>query len=507
MFILYFTKYIFALGTRMFKNYKKSQEGNFAIYTSILLMVVLLAVGTAIDLGKAQQLKTNMQDIADSALLAASQARPKEQSVMQAVAEAYIEENDLTDAFPEGAVTLSDDKKTLAINLSGTYKTSIMKMFGKASLPVTVNAETLLEVNNYTDIVLVLDATKSMSYNNRMDSLKSSAANFINIIDAADSDKVRMSVVPYARYINVGIPNRNEPWIDAPADYTEFNPDQCSTHTPTTGQTNCRMESYGPTAPQSRVPGRQPTYGTCYDDGQPYQCQTDPGVAETPARPGSPGGTREVCDNTYGPPQTTCTPVAPTQHRWYGCVGSRTGNDNIDPSYSSGESKVPGLLNDQCGQAISPMSTNLNLARNSVNSLVPFDETYSPTGLIWGWRMLDENIPFDASRTRTDGAKLRKVLIFMTDGLNTLSRTGIRHDGTSRNESDDLTDTIRDDMKSDGEIEVFSISFQVNDAQAKNLIRDCATETDQYYEASDAATLQSAFADIGYSLSSPRITR
>lgn len=491
----------------MFKSYRQSEDGNFAIYTALVMMLILLGIGVSIDLGRAQKIKTNMQDIADSALLAASQARPKEQSVMQAVAEEYIRQNDRTGTFPEGAITLSADKKTLSIDVTGTYNTAIMNIFGKPTIPVTVRAETLIEVTYYTDIVLVLDSTASMAYNNRMTSLKSSANNFIDIIAGINSDKVRMSVVPFAKHVNVGMGVRNQPWIDVPADWVEYFPDNCTTSSPVTGQTNCRQESYGPTPPSSGTSGSSPTYGTCYNDGVPYQCQTSSGSSGTPARPGSPGGTREVCDPVYGPAQTTCTPVPPVTHKWNGCVGSRVGNEAKKPSYSAGESKVPGFLDLQCGQPVAPLSTDLNASRSRVNSLVPDSNTYAATGLIWGYRMLDGNQPFSSVNPSPNGESIRKALIFMTDGLNTVSRTGITHDGTSRADSDDLADEICEGMKDDADIEIYTISFQVSDNQAKNLVKKCASNESMYYDAQNSQALQSAFEDIGYSLLSPRITR
>ena len=301
----------------MLKKYRKSEDGNFAIYTALFMMIIILGIGVSVDLSRAQKIKTNMQDIADGALLAASRARPKELSVMQAVADEYIKENDRTGAFPNGALTLSTDKKELSIDVSGTYNTAIMNIFGKPTIPVRVVAETLIEVTYYTDIVLVLDSTASMSYNNRMNSLKTSANYFIDIIAGINSDKVRMSVVPFARHVNVGMGVRNQPWITVPPDYTETFPPSCSTNSPVTGQSNCRDEAYGPTPPSSGSSGTPPTYGTCYNDGVPYSCQTSPGSSGSAARPGSPGGTRQVCDPVYGPPQTTCTPVPPVEHKWH----------------------------------------------------------------------------------------------------------------------------------------------------------------------------------------------
>lgn len=483
----------------MLKQYTKSESGAFAMYAGVILMLVILGIGVALDAGRATKLRANLQDIADTAVLAAAKSRVKEQSAMQLLADASIAENDKTGLSPSGSLTLSADKKVLSIDMSGTYNTALMKIFGKTTMPINVTAETLIEVTNFTDIVLVLDTTGSMGVGSRMSALKQATAKFVDVIDDIDSDRIRISVVPFAQYVNVGLNNRNQPWIDVPADYTEYFPDQCSSSSPVTGQTNCRMESYPAT---SGTRGTPPTYGTCYTDGAPYSCQTSSGTQSTSARP---GGSHQVCDNTYGPPQTTCSPVAPVRHEWHGCVGSRSGNDNLKPAYRDGESKVPGFLDLQCGPAVLPMTTNLNSARAKVTSMVPNGETYGAAGLIWGWRMLNSEQPFADTRTLPAGTKLKKVAIFMTDGHNTASRTGQTHQGTSRGDADNTAEETCELMK-DEKIDIYSITFQVTDNSAKRLVRDCATNFDQYYDADSGASLGQAFEDIGYNLLSPRLT-
>lgn len=179
---------------------------------------------------------------------------------------------------------------------------------------------------------------------------------------------------------------------------------------------------------------------------------------------------------------------------------------NVDVDYSNGEAKVPGFLDLTCGTDILPLTNDFSKVRNKVKDLKTRGETYSPAGLIWGHRMVDYAEPFPLKR-RTPGVDPRRIVIFMTDGFNTKSRSGERHDGTSRTDADRTAKTICDNMKLDPELEVYTVSFKVIDNQAKRLIKSCASQDEMYYAAADAAKLNDAFEDIAYSLLTPRLTQ
>ena len=74
------------------------------------------------------------------------------------------------------------------------------------------------------DVVLVLDSTGSMQ-GQKLDTLKRAARDLITHIYDQDGarEKVKFGIVPFAEYVNVGLSNRNEPWIDVPSDYSETN--------------------------------------------------------------------------------------------------------------------------------------------------------------------------------------------------------------------------------------------------------------------------------------------
>jgi hypothetical protein len=61
-------------------------------------------------------------------------------------------------------------------------------------------------------------------------------------------------------------------------------------------------------------------------------------------------------------------------------------------------------------------------------------------------------------------------------------------------------------MKKTG-IRIYSIAFDVNDSSTETLLRDCANNGDQYYDAGNAGELAEAFGDIASKLASLYINR
>lgn len=497
----------------MLLKYKEENSGNVAMMMALSALMLIGGVGAAIDIRGASNLRSSYQDIADSAVLAAARSRDRTPAAWKDVALKTVTEINSTGTNPDVDTVVTEDPDLITVTLAGTYQNVFMGMFGKKSVDVTAVAQSTIEVSELADIVLVLDTTRSMSYQNRLTSLRTAANTFVNVLDQLDADdRVRISIVPFGEYMNVGLSQRGEDWLDVPADYTETFPTTCSMQRgPMTGQT-CAAGVTQPTpgrAAQPAQPARPAEFGTCNDDGVSYSCQTRGPQAAVPAQPAvppSPGGQpTTVCTPTYGPDQNVCNTPTPKQHTWNGCVGSRRNNSNTDADYSVGEPRVPGFLDLNCGDSILPLTNDFTAVRNKINNLSLHGETYTAQGLIWGHRILDFNAPFPLTRRDSAGNPPRRIMVFMTDGFNTVSRVGERHTGTDRDDADRLSKQICDKIHDD-DIEAYTVSFRVTDTNARNLIQDCASIPGNYYQASNNAALITTFEDIAYSLLSPRLT-
>ena len=152
----------------------------------------------------------------------------------------------------------------------------------------------------------------------------------------------------------------------------------------------------------------------------------------------------------------------------------------------------------------------------NVGSYRPY--TYIPSGLIWGFNLLNPGEPF-ASAEQFDPANVRprKVAVLMTDGENTLrinhaDGRHVRFSGSAIQQVNQLAATNQDslsiceNMKAKG-IEVFTVAFMVMDPDARRLMEECASDRSHYFNATDASQLLAAFSDIARSLRVVRLTR
>jgi hypothetical protein len=108
----------------------------------------------------------------------------------------------------------------------------------------------------------------------------------------------------------------------------------------------------------------------------------------------------------------------------------------------------------------------------------------------------------------------------MTDGENTASssiksaygylsenRLGTTSSSVAPDRLDDRLEDVCDAMKVDNNILVYTIAFGNPGSNIENLLEDCATNPDYFFNSPSAEDLQAAFRAIGDSLSNLRISK
>ncbi len=448
----------------LLKSYKSNTNGTMAVTFAVALLAVLACVGAAVDFSMAQSSRMKMQDTADTAVLAAAKSGETTQSALLSIAQDVVNANNQTGKIVTTSLNLTADGR-VRVNVAGQYNTYLMGMFGRPTVDIDVVSEAPLGSSEPVNIALVLDTTGSMA-GSKLTSLKTAANNLITLLDSYDNDSLKVSVVPFGQYVNVGMSRRNATWIDVPADSSTTGAEICRMRRDVTSRTNCRTVTR-----------------TCYNDGVPYACN------------------RRVCDVTYGPEYRSC--YTPTRtSRWYGCVGSRDVPWNERVAYSG--RKIPGLMNVRCGTEMRPLTTNMNAVKTTINALSARGNTYLPSGIAWGWRTLDTNEPLTEARGPY-AANTHKVMIIMTDGANTKSKSGNWHGGNDVNKANRTTSDMCTNVK-DSDIEVYTIAYEITDTATRNRMRNCATNSGMYFNASNAAELNAAFEEIGRNLIRVRLT-
>jgi hypothetical protein len=311
-----------------------------------------------------------------------------------------------------------------------------------------------------------------------------------------DDGAIKIALVPYGQYINVGTKYRNKNWLSVPADYTTAATPASGCVTTTETQQTCKTYNQTTcTTTKDGVTETKPCNGTCAVLNAPKEVKVT------------------KCEVSAKSAQT---------FKWYGCIGSRMpGTTRLDDGSAS--VPYPGYVTTSqgCLNPIVPLSTDKKALLAAIDGMVTKvgshePSTYIPGGLIWGFNTLSPTEPLDEAQAYDPNKKLpRKVAILMTDGENTLrfqSSDGT-HPAFSTNATTKATqfktvntesETICKNMKAKG-IEIYAVAFMVTVNAAKTMLENCATDKDHYYDASDAAKLVDAFKNISKSLRTVRL--
>lgn len=452
------------------------QRGGIAIIFALSIVALGMASGLAIDYSRSLSAYASLQQDLDSTLLYLG--RTKLQS-----AEAEFDAQQAGSKYIQGLRRQKHDSGDLELTVSTpspgklvaraslSVPTSFSKLFGIKTMPVDVGAEVALG-DQSVEVSLVLDNTGSM-VGSKLAALKSAAKSLIEIAYEPEraAQNVKIGVVPFAQYVNVGQSNRNKSWMSVPLDTTQTGVKVCYMDTPVVGQSNCRTQT-----------------ATAANDGVPYTY------------------TYQACDYQYGTPVEKCyTPT--TTNTWNGCAGSRNYPlETLDEQY---DVPVPGVMNASCPSEIAPLTNDRSTLEDQIDGMVATGDTYIPGGLIWGWRLLSKEAPYSEANgydERIYGQKVRKLLVLMSDGKNTLSPVYPAHTGNDAVLADELTLEVCSNIKAKG-ILIYSVAFQVADEGARTVLQKCASGPSKYFDADDEQQLEISFEEIARDFSPLRLTR
>lgn len=462
--------------THFTKKFLADTAGNFATLFAVASMAVVGGVGVAVDYSGMISLRSDLQAQTDAAVLslATNQNFTKFNGRSRAQMQEYAMEIMVQNGYPADAPmpkVILGAKGAVRVEAETTYIAGLTRIFGNKEMVVAAGASSFFVSINDLDIALALDVTGSMGVSGKLESLKSAATLLVDNIEATASNKVNFSVIPFAEYVNVGLANRNETWLDVPADGT-------------------RTEDY------QYQPTIQTSTQTCTGTETFTSTITVDGVTITTSGTRNSGCTGTNAFAPDGPEETRTRTIAET---WNGCVGSRPSNLHlVDGSYSS---RVPGVMNITCPTEILPLTNDYAAVRLAIDNLTAAGNTYIPAGLAWGQRVLSPDAPFDEGESNSI-----KYLVLMTDGQNTLTLTQPLHTVGDTVSTNADTTRLCNNIKA-AETTIFTIAFQVSDVTTKNMLRTCATDAGTYFEADDNMALQEAFSGIANSVLSARLTQ
>jgi len=393
------------------KRFASDTGGNVAMMFGFLSLAIFGSLAVAIDLSSAYSAKQRLQNTTDAVALIAARDGIEDQGELQALAQAYFDQ-----AYPNAGesgsrievLNINRDGDTVDISTRNNIDTTFGQFFGHSDLDISVDSSTTF-AQKPLDLALVLDTTGSMA-GSKLANLQASATSLMDTLESFDNDKLRVSIVPFAQYVNAGDDQRNQAWVDGRSDNRD------------------RL-----------------------------------------------------------------------------CMGSRTQPLNTQPEFNG--ASIPVIADANCGAAIQPLTGDFRALKRTISDFEARGLTYMPSGLLWGWRTLEASAPFTEASTSQNG---EKVLVLMTDGANTVEVQGNEHTRQNRNSfnpaaANNLTQDICNRVKG-SDIKVYTIAFEVDDANTRNLLRNCASEPENFFNAQNGSELDEAFTNIGSTLNELRIT-
>ncbi|MCR9214666.1 MAG: pilus assembly protein [Proteobacteria bacterium] len=513
---------------RTIKEFIGNTRGASAVIIAFLAIPIFGFIGLSVDLGRAYVLKSKLSTALDAAGLAAGRNIYSPDAEIYADAQKYFDAN-----FPSGymgtaaitmdATTISWDatKENITLAVNANMNTTFMNVLNHESLTVGATTE-IKRDNRGMELILVLDNTGSMnSYTSgtkRIETLKTASKNLIDILYGTDEtrDKLWVGVVPYTTQVNVGPQNVN---FLKTADRDNILNNSTSIFT---------ADNY-----HNYPLGRDVTGDSIDDTVYGWE-----GCVEM--RDHLDGGTVDVSDD---PPANDFIPYFFSSDEAYD-----ERNKWVSNGVTSSGSRSP---NKYCPPPILPLTAEKTTIKNHIDTMVTDGATAVNLGLVWGWRAISPRwnglwygsstvnllsgysaLPLDYNEEFMD-----KVVILMTDGLNTLGTYGIYHaygrqkevgvtssdpgfdnklhtsgegvlsenkTGTQYVAMDDAKVTAAcTNMKAEGII-IYTVIFVSGN---ESLFQNCATSTKHYFKATTANDLLDDFNTIGEELSNLRISK
>ncbi len=206
----------------LFGKFGRAERGNIAVLSGLAFIPILIGSGVAIDIARAAQVHAAIQEAADGALLRVARLKTQSPSMSNSeltdfarrVVDAATAKfsNLVIDSF---SVTYNTATEVFSLDIDAEMPTSLMRVAGVATMQIGTVAEVKLGKPPYLEVVMALDNTGSMNTNGKIDSLKSSANALIDSLFAHPDADVRIGLVPFAQYVNVGLANKTASWMGA----------------------------------------------------------------------------------------------------------------------------------------------------------------------------------------------------------------------------------------------------------------------------------------------------
>ncbi|MGC1301009.1 MAG: TadE/TadG family type IV pilus assembly protein [Caulobacteraceae bacterium] len=187
----------------LFASFRQDRRGNIAMMTALIAIPLILAAGGTTDLAMMMFAKTQMQDTADAAGLAAVNAAnaylsaqstvgaaqiAQAQTVAQTTAASYIAANSSNIALtapltPTTTTSVTNGGVTVQVNFTGSKPAIFLPLIGVNQLNIDISSATTAPKPSYYQIVFLVDVSNSMAIGGTQAAIASLQSN--TLIDCA----------------------------------------------------------------------------------------------------------------------------------------------------------------------------------------------------------------------------------------------------------------------------------------------------------------------------------
>lgn len=423
----------------------KDRRGGVTPMIAMLAVPLMAAVGAAVDYSHAATARSALQNAVDSTTLAMSKDAAKiSQAQLSTNADGYFRALfTRTDVqdISVSSIYSSDNGSTVTTTASGTVRPYFVNLLGWSTIPISATATTEWG-NKRLRVALALDVTGSMAYDGKMPALKTASKNLITSLKSASVNNGDVYVSIIPFSKDVNVGTGN-----VAADWigwSEWDDDNGT----------CSSSDYR-------------TKNRCVDNGKTWE---------------------------------------PKAHSvWTGCVTDRDQNYDVsNTTPTTGGSLFPAEQYSSCPTPMMGLSYDWAALTAKIDTMSPAGGTNQPIGLAWAWQSLTEGAPLNAPPLDAK-YKYEKIVILMSDGLNTQDRW--YGNGSSVSTSvDNRMERVCVNAKAAG-ITIYSIQVNTGGDPTSTVMRNCASDITKFFMLTTADQMITTFEQIGTQLSQLHLSK
>ena len=438
------------------RRFAAANQGNIAVIFAIALVPLISFMGAAVDYSRATAARSSMQAALDSTALMVSKdlqngtiTTDQITTKAQAYFTALYNNTDANSISISAVYTPGTSMgSTIQLTGSGAITTQFMKIAGFPNMNFNT-ASTSAWGNVRMRVAMALDNTGSMAQDGKMPALQQAAKALIDQLSALAKTPgdIYISIVPFAKDVNMGASHYNESWID----WTGW-----EAVNGTCSNTTYKKQSSCVSNGKIWTPANHNTWTGCFTD-------------------------REQNYDTMNTTPTSATPSTLFPAEQYSYCKS-TSNPYLEP--------------------IMALSYNWTQLKTLIDNMQPTGNTNQGIGLAWAWMTLGAGAPFNAP-AKDPNYTNKDAIILLSDGLNTQNRWY-----SNASQIDARQKVLCDNAKAAG-ITIYTVHVNTGSPPdpTSAVLQYCASSPDKFFLVTSASQTVSVFSTIGTSLSKLRVAR